>query len=64
VPTEYAHLDNRQFVRISTKVRVANDRTGTRAGRVTAKINATQEAYWRGLTDGRSADAKVAYTMP
>jgi integrase len=60
VPTEYADLDGRRFVRISTKVRVANDRTGTKAGRVAAKINATQEAYWRGLTDGR-ADAKRSY---
>ena len=61
VPGEYAHLDHRRFVRISTKVKVANDRTGTKAGRVAAKLNATQEAYWRSLADGKAVDAKQAY---
>jgi integrase len=62
VPTEYSHLDRRLHVKLSTKIRVANDRTGTKAGRVAAKINATLEAYWRGLADGKTADQKQAYT--
>ena len=61
VPGEYAHLDHRRFVRISTKVKVANDRTGTKARRVAAKLNATQEAYWRSLADGKAVNAKQAY---
>src|ERR1700758_694087 len=62
VPIEYAHLDRRHHVKLSTKVRVATDRTGTKAGRVAAKLNATQEALWRGLADGKTADHKQAYT--
>jgi integrase len=62
VPSEYTTLDPRHHVRLSTKIKVANDRTGTKAGRVAAKLNATQEAYWRSLVDGKAADAKQAYT--
>jgi integrase len=61
VPTEYSHLDHRLHVKLSTKIRVANDRTGTKAGRVAAKLNATLEAYWRSLADGQAADQKQAY---
>jgi integrase len=62
VPSEYTTLDHRHHVRLSTKIKVGNDRTGTKAGRVAAKLNATQEAYWRSLVDGKAADAKQAYT--
>jgi hypothetical protein len=61
VPSEYAALDTRLHVKLSTKVRVANDRTGTKAMRVAAKLNAVQLAQWRGLADGKAADAKQAY---
>jgi integrase len=60
-PIEYAHLDPRRFVRISTKVRVATDRTGTKASRVAARFNAVQEAKWRGMADGRLGDSKTAF---
>jgi integrase len=62
VPSEYTTLDHRQHVRFSTKIKVANDRNGIKAGRVAAKLNATQEAYWRSLAEGRAADAKQAHT--
>ena len=32
VPTECQHVDRRSHVKVSTKVKVANDRTGTKAG--------------------------------
>ena len=44
VPSEYAALDARSHVKISTKVRVANDRSGIKAGRVAARLNATTES--------------------
>jgi integrase len=62
VPSEYAKLDHRHHVRLSTKIKVANDRTGNKAGRVAARMNETCEAYWRSLADGKAADAKQAYT--
>jgi integrase len=62
VPSEYTTLDHRHHVRLSTKIKVANDRTGIKAGRVANKLNATQEAYWRSLADGKAADAKQAHT--
>ena len=62
VPSEYNTLDLRHHVRLSTKIKVANDRTGTKAGRVAAKLNAAQEAYWRSLSDGKAADSKQSYT--
>src|SRR5262245_38691720 len=62
VPSEYAALDSRHHIRLSTKIKVAHDRTGTKASRVAAKLNATQEAYWRSLADGKTADAKQAYS--
>lgn len=61
VPNEYATLDARHHVRLSTKVKVASDRTGIKAGRVAAKLNAAQEAYWRSLANGKVADAKQEY---
>ena len=62
VPSEYAHLDKRVHIKLSTKIKIANDRTGTKAGRVAARMNETCEAYWRSLADGKAADAKQAYT--
>ena len=45
----------------TTKVRVADDPRGIRAGRVAEIINGKLEAYWTGLVEGRSAEAKVRY---
>jgi hypothetical protein len=61
VPSEYAHLDRRAHIKLSTKVRIANDRTGTKAGRVAARMNETHEAYWRSLADHKAMEAKQAY---
>jgi hypothetical protein len=56
VPVEFAHLDPRGIVKHSTKVRVAQDRTGRRAARVAGKFNEELELFWKGLTEGRSRD--------
>ena len=54
VPVEFAHLDERGIIKHSTKVRIAQDRTGRRAARVASKLNAELELYWKSLTDDRS----------
>jgi hypothetical protein len=61
VPAEYAHLDTRGNVKLSTKIKLANDRTGRKAARVAARMNETLEAYWRGLAEQKTAEAKQAY---
>jgi integrase len=61
VPVDYAHLDKRGDIRLSTKIKVANDRAGTKAGRIVAQLNATMEAYWRGLADNRASQARQVY---
>jgi hypothetical protein len=48
-------------VTISTKIKIAADRTGTKAVRVAARLNEPQEACWRSLADGRAVDQKRAY---
>ncbi|MGY4337333.1 hypothetical protein [Bradyrhizobium sp. LM2.9] len=56
MPVEYEHLDTRGNVKLSTKIKVATDRTGTKASRIAARMNETLESYWRGLAgqeDGR-----------
>jgi integrase len=61
VPTEYAHLDKRGNVKLSTKIKVAADRKGTKAGQVAARMNATLEAYWRGLAEEKATESKQQY---
>ena len=41
-----------KFVVISTKIAVADDRTGAKAARVAARLNEQQEAHWRSLASG------------
>jgi hypothetical protein len=61
VPSEYQALDPRGIVKLSTKVRVANDRAGTKAGRVAARMNATHEAHWRLLAERNTTEARQTY---
>ena len=61
VPSSYTHLDKRPHVKLSTKIKVANDRTGTKAGRVAARMNATHEAYWRSLAENKATEARQSY---
>ncbi|WP_354052942.1 hypothetical protein [Bradyrhizobium sp. LB12.1] len=61
MPVEYEHLDTRGNVKLSTKIKVATDRTGTKASRIAARMNETLESYWRGLADKKTAEAKQSY---
>jgi integrase len=61
VPSSYTHLDKRGSIKLSTKIKVANDRAGTKAGRVAARMNATHEAYWRSLTENKATEARQSY---
>jgi integrase len=54
VPTEFAPFDGRGIIKHSTKVRIAQDRTGRRASRVADKLNKELELYWQALAHGRS----------
>ena len=61
VPSEYAALDQRGIIKHSTKVPVAADRRGTKAGRVADALNRELEAYWRGLVEGKAQEAADRY---
>lgn len=61
VPEEFKSLDLRGIVKLSTKVRVADDPRAIRARKVAARLNAETEAYWKGLIDGRSVEARTRY---
>lgn len=61
VPTEFEAFDGRGIVRQTTKVRIADDPRGLRAGAVAARFNAELEAYWLGLVQGQAADAQRRY---
>ena len=61
VPAHFAHFDKRGTVKLSTKVKVAKDRAGNKASRVADRLNATQEAYWRGLSELSATDAVRTY---
>jgi integrase len=58
---EFAHLDARGVIKHSTKVRIAQDRTGRRAARVASKLNEELELFWQGLSEGRSKDELRRY---
>jgi integrase len=61
VPAHFVPLAKCATVKLSTKIRVAKDQTGSKASRVAARLNAVQEAYWRGLSERKAADAVRAY---
>jgi hypothetical protein len=47
VPAEFVDFDKRGIIRHSTRVKVADDRTGRRAIRVAQKLNHELEGFWR-----------------
>ena len=61
VPKEFEQLDRRQIVRMSTEIAVVDDPRKVRAKVVVAQLNATLEAYWRGMRDGQSAEARIRF---
>lgn len=58
VPKEFSALDERKIVRISTNIAVANDPRAVRARDVVRQLSGELEAYWRGLRDGQSVEAR------
>lgn len=58
VPPEYAEFDKRGIVRISTGIRIRDDRAGIKAARVVARIDIDTEASWR-ASAGHTARAGV-----
>lgn len=61
VPDEFTSLDLRGVVKLSTKIRVADDPKAVRARKVASRLNTETEAYWRGLRDGQSVEARDRY---
>jgi hypothetical protein len=61
VPKEFAHLDARDPVRISTDIAVVDDPKGVRARTIVEQLNLQLEAYWQGLRDGQSVEAKARF---
>ncbi|HWV40550.1 tyrosine-type recombinase/integrase [Pseudorhodoplanes sp.] len=61
VPKRFEHLDRRKLVRISTNIRVADDPRSARAILVVDELNRNLEAYWNGLSNGGSAEARSRY---
>jgi integrase len=61
VPKDFAELDRRGLVRISTGIAVADDPRAIRARDVVKQLNTELEAYWRGMRDGQSAEARLRF---
>jgi len=61
VPKAFAGFDTRTFVRMSTRIKVEDDPRGRRADRVISRLDLETESYWRGLAEGRSAEAEERY---
>ena len=61
VPKEFASLDRRGLVRISTGIAIADDPRAVRAGEIVKQLNRELEAYWRGLADGQSGEARLRF---
>lgn len=61
VPKEFAELDRRGLVRISTGIAVADDPRAVRAKEIVRQLAGELEAYWRGLRDGQSGEARLRF---
>lgn len=61
VPTAFTELDPRGVVKQSTGIRVADDPRGIKAQVAADRIDRETVSYWRGLVDGRSAEARIRY---
>lgn len=61
VPKAYAHIDARGVIRHSTRIRVADDRAGRRAGHAAQLLNDELEGFWRGLAGDRPTQVQNHY---
>ncbi len=57
VPAAFQHLDTRGIVKVSTRIRVADDPKGIRATQRVQELSAELDRYWRDLADGRNPHA-------
>lgn len=64
VPKHVADLDKRKFVKMATKVRVADDPTGAkRAARIADRLDEATQTYWAELVAGRHNEARQQLTL-
>lgn len=61
VPAEFATLDRRDIVKLTTGVRIADDPRAVRAGKIVDQLNRETESYWRGLVGGQAAEVRRRY---
>lgn len=61
VPAEFATVDPRGIIRHSTRVRIADDRSGRRAARVAETLNEALELHWTSLVGTRSGSSVSRY---
>ncbi len=54
VPKEFAHLDERGIVKLSTGIEIADDNRGIKASRVAAQMNRDLEARWHSQVEGKA----------
>jgi integrase len=61
VPLNVSPYDKRTFARQTTKIRVADDPRGIKAGKIAERINAETEAFWLMSLKGNPAEAQAHY---
>ena len=61
VPAEFETVDPRGIIRHSTRVRIADDRSGRRAARVAETLNEALELHWTSLVGTRSQSGVSRY---
>ena len=61
VPAEFSAVDRRGIVRHSTRVKIADDRTGRRAARIALTLNEELERFWRSLASGQASADSNSY---
>jgi hypothetical protein len=61
VPKEFEAMDPRRPVKLTTDIAVVDDPRAVRARKVVEQLNLQLEAYWQGLRDGQSAEAKARF---
>jgi integrase len=61
VPVEFTQLDTRGVIKHSTRIKIADDRSGRRAARVAERFNEELELFWKGLSDGKPMEQLTTY---
>ncbi|WP_045837146.1 hypothetical protein [Hyphomicrobium sp. 99] len=60
VPSDYAAIDRRKFVKISTGIRVAQDPRGIVTRQKVKALNDQLHTYWKNITAGHDPKASLA----